>query len=426
MQPASPWRLPIATAVLLALLAVAYWPGLSGPFMFDDHVNLDVLGTYGRIVDLKRLLFYVTSGTADPTGRPIALLTFLLDAHQWPADPFPFKRTNLLLHLLNTTLLAGVIAVLQAAWQRRRPDRSTSRWAPLAAAILWGAHPFFVSTTLYVVQREAMLPMTFLLLAILAWRSAVAAFERQRHVAGWSWATIGFGGMTLLAGLSKANGFLTPLLTGLAYAWFLRPIDTVHRRQADRAALLCLGLPSLLLLAYLGQLAWNLWPLAQLPGRDWTLPQRLLSEPRALWSYLAKLGLPRAGGGGLFVEDFQASTGWWQPATTPWAMLGLVLATGVAIAGRRRIPIASFAWLFFLLAHLMESSVVPLELYFEHRNYLAASMLGWPIAHSLLQPGAYRRYGIALLGLLVAALLLLTHERAIAWGNPQLFSELSA
>ncbi len=41
------------------------------------------------------------------------------------------------------------------------------------------------------------------------------------------------------------------------------------------------------------------------------------------------------------------------------------------MAWRRRYPLFALAVLWYLAAHLIESTVVPLELYFEHRNYLA-------------------------------------------------------
>lgn len=430
------WVITTAAALLLLLIAWAYWPGLSGPFLFDDYGNLDVLGAYGRIHDGRSLLFYLTAGNADPLGRPLALLSFLLDARSWPADPWPFKRTNLILHLCNTLLLGMATARLQCGLQRRRPDLGLSPWTPLAAAGFWGAHPFFVSTTLYVVQREAMLPMASMLLALLAWDHATRCFESRHQRTGWAWALLGFGGATVLAGLSKANGLLAPMLVGLAYVWFLRiPTPQSHRiaahrwrylPPADRAAALCLGLPSLLLFAYVLHVAWQLWALPQLPGRDWTLPQRLLSEPRALWTYLGHLALPRAGGGGVFVEGFTTSRGWLDPVTTLPAFMALVASAAAAIALRRRIPIASFAWLFFLCGHLLESTTIPLELYFEHRNYLPAMFLGWPLAQALLRPGAYPRYRSVFAALLVASLLLLSHQRAITWGNPQLLGALSA
>jgi hypothetical protein len=413
----------------LALLTWAYWPGLSGPFLLDDYGNLDVLGAHGRIDNWRTFLYFLTSGNADPTGRPIALLTFLLDANTWPAAPWPFKRTNLILHLLNTALLSLTLSRLQEGLHRWRQDISVSSWTPLLAALLWGAHPFFVSTTLYVVQREAMLPMTFILLALLAWDRAVLQFGRGRAGAGWSWALLGFGTATLLAGLSKANGFLAPLLTGLAYLFFLRrPTDppTKKHTPVERAAILCLAVPSVMLLGYLIHVAWQLWPLPILGGRDWTLPERLLSEPRALWTYMGRLVLPRAGGGGVYVDDFITSHSCVDPATTLPALLALGASLVAAIALRRRFPIASFAWLFFLGGHLLESSTIPLELYFEHRNYLPAAFFGWPLAHTLLRPGMYPRYRATSAGLLVATLLLLSHQRAEMWGDPALLGAISA
>jgi tetratricopeptide (TPR) repeat protein len=430
MISASRWTVGAVVCMAAALIAWAYWPGLAGPFLFDDYGNLDEIGAFGPPDRWPGLLYYLTSGQADPTGRPVALLSFLLDAREWPAEPWPFKRTNLVLHLLNTALLAWVVTRLQAGAQQRQPRLQTSAWTPVVAAALWGAHPFFVSTTLYVVQREAMLPMTFVLLALLAWDRTVQQFVRGRPHAAWAWAIVGMGGATVLAGLSKANGFLTPLLVGLAYCWFLRPADnaagSTQRRRMDTAAAICLGLPSLLLLAYLLLVAWQTWSLPQLTARDWSLPERLLSQPRALWSYVAQLALPRAGGGGVYVDDFAASRGWLDPVTTLPAILALAASVVAAVRLRVRFPIACFSWLFFLAAHLLESSVIGLELYFEHRNYLPALFLGWPIAHALSRPGVYRVPRASLLAVVAAGLLLLTHQRALVWGDPALLGALSA
>jgi hypothetical protein len=286
-----------------------------------------------------------------------------------------------------------------------------------------------VSTTLYVVQREAMLPMVFVLLALMTWERSVLAFGHRRDRVGWTWAIVGMGGATLLAGFSKANGFLTPLLVGLAYLWFLRPrmpFSPGRLPAMDRAALLCLALPSLLVLTYLVHLGWQLWSVPQLQGRDWTLPERLLSEPRALWSYVLRMALPRAGGGGVFVDDFATSHGWLDPLTTLPALVALMASVIAGIASRRRYPVISFAWLFFLAAHLLESTTIPLELYFEHRNYLPAVFLGWPIAHAVLRPGNYRRSRAVLAAVIVCGLLLLTRQRAEIWGNEALLTALSA
>ncbi|MCY0536413.1 hypothetical protein, partial [Klebsiella pneumoniae] len=44
--------------------------------------------------------------------------------------------------------------------------------------------------------------------------------------------------------------------------------------------------------------------------------------------------------------------------------------TGASLAARKRAPSIPAGWFFFLVAHLVESSFLPLEMYYEHRNYL--------------------------------------------------------
>ncbi len=108
----------------------------------------------------------MTSGAADPTGRPLALLSFLIDANDWPADPYPFKRTSVLLHLINGALLCALLRNLGRAIGK--PEAQVKSAALLGAGF-WLLHPLFVSTTLYIVQREAMLPTLFILIGLLGY-----------------------------------------------------------------------------------------------------------------------------------------------------------------------------------------------------------------------------------------------------------------
>src|SRR5688500_18346788 len=104
-----PW---LGLALLLFSAWLAYRPGLAGGFLFDDFINLPALGAMGPVDDWPTFWRYLTSGTADPTGRPLALLSFLADARDWPADPAPFLRSNVLLHLLNGSLLFLLLRAL--------------------------------------------------------------------------------------------------------------------------------------------------------------------------------------------------------------------------------------------------------------------------------------------------------------------------
>src|ERR1051325_8574616 len=87
-------------AIALLATALAYWPALRGPFLFDDLRNLPLLARAGGIVDWPTFALWTFGGTAGGFGRPLAMATFLLNDVGWPSDPWSFKYTNLMLHLL--------------------------------------------------------------------------------------------------------------------------------------------------------------------------------------------------------------------------------------------------------------------------------------------------------------------------------------
>ncbi|HEX7129092.1 MAG TPA: tetratricopeptide repeat protein [Rhodanobacteraceae bacterium] len=407
----------VALALLLAAGWFAYHPGLSGDFLFDDFGNLPAIGATGPIDHWATFWRYITSGTADPTGRPLTLLSFLLDARDWPASPRPFKITNVLLHLLNGALLATVLLRLGRAL---RLEETRARMAALFGTGAWLLHPLLVSTTLYIVQREAMLPATFVLIGLYGWMASRDAFGQGHVRRGFAGMLLSAWGCTLLATLSKANGALLPLLL-LLVEWIVlapsRPMPTPaagHRLR--RAVWILLALPTALLAA---------WLLLGIPGqvrgarevRDWTMGQRLLTEPRVIVDYLRLLFVPHAHSSGLFNDAFPVSTGWLHPGSTLPCVLAVLALIGAGFALRRRAPAVALALLFYFAAQLLESGWIPLELYYEHRNYLPSMLLFWPIGIGLGTPGALRW----LRGLVAAAILVwlasLTLQRASLWGN---------
>ena len=418
-------RCALALVALLALAFVVYWPGRHGAFLFDDFSNLATLGAYGPIDRWWKVVAFLTSGFAGPTGRPLALATFLLDARNWPAAPEAFKLSNVALHLLNAALLTGLLAALGRAL-------GVERWRAAAAAVLaaglWLLDPFWVSTTLYVVQRMAMLAATFVIAGLWGYAHGRSVLHAGRRRAGYLWMSTALALGTVLATLSKENGALLPLL-----AWVLEA--TVFDRYGTARETLGRGflrwrrvfivLPALLLLGYLASSLPALLH-GSYQGRDFTPGQRLLTEGRVLWTYLRDLWLPRAHDGGLFHDDFTVSHGLLSPATTLFAWLGIAALLVFSMRARR----ARTDWLaasaaaigFFFAGHLIESTWLQLELVFEHRSYLPAILMFWPLALALLR-GARDRAGrwrwptwlaLALLALFATQ----TARRAATWGAP--------
>ena len=422
------WLL-FALIAVLVLAGFAYAPGLHGGFLFDDFVNLDALGSTGRVHDWPTFLRYITSGSADPTGRPLAMLSFLLDARDWPAAAGPFLRTNVLIHLINVALLFALLRQLGrrlAGGTDPSPDALATRtllsdFAALFGAGLWALHPLFVSTTLYIVQREAMLAATFTVLGLLAWGHGRNQVQyAPRAAAAWMLGGIGLG--TVLATLCKANGALLPLL-----AWVLESTvyrDEVESTLAKRLRWLLLVLPGVLVCGYLLSLL-SQWSLA-LDSRPWTIGQRVLTEPRVLIDYLRLLVVPRVLSTGVYNDSYPWSTDWLHPATTLPALLAVLVMVIACIVLRRRIPTLAAALLFFFAGQLLESTTLPLELYFEHRNYLPSMLLGWPLAFAVVRWHATAGVRAGIAAALLAALAVITWQRAALWADQPRMARLWA
>lgn len=406
-------------AAVLATTWVAYAPGLRGGFLFDDFANLPSLGATGPVHNWPAFWRYITSGNADPTGRPVTLLSFLLDARDWPADPFPFKRTNLILHLLNGTLLAVLLTKL-GGYIGAQPRRT--RIAAIFGSAIWLLHPLLVSTTLYIVQREAMLPATFVMLGLMVWLHGRDELARGHLSTGTLWSTAGIAVFTLLGTLAKANGVLLPvfiLLVDFVVLAPRHPILVDRTRRAHRLIMsMFAGLPAAAIFLYLIWTAVHSVPVGGDSGfRPWTIAQRLMTEPRILFDYLGLLWLPRPYSSGLFNDQYVASTSLWHPVTTLPALLAIVALIVFAWRARRERPALALAILFFFAGHLIESTSIPLELYFEHRNYVPALLMFWPLGLWLSDFRKLRAVKSVLLVGLPLALAGVTHASASVWGD---------
>ena len=318
-------------------------------------------------------------GHTGPTGRPLSLLSFLLDGNNWPTDAWPFKRTNLVIHLFNGALL-GVVTfqILHLVGI----DKHRSQWLALLSAACWLLHPFLVSTTLYVVQRMAQLSTMFIFLGIIFYlrgRGLVA----QRPAKAYATMSLALGLGTFLAMISKENGILLPLLVAvLEFTLVAGQKQHVAPLNRTWAAVFLLA-PTLVVVSYLAMIALTVDFFNAIPPRDFSTYERLLTESRVLADYLQHWFLPKLFTAGVFQDHFLISSGFLTPLSTALSMVFHVSLISVGVVKRHKWPLFSFAVLFFYASHLLESTVVNLELYFEHRNYLAAAFLYLPLMAGL-------------------------------------------
>lgn len=405
------WQLKYFALFLLPVLF--YSPGITGTFLFDDYATLSQMGQWTSINTFDKWSEFVFGGYAGPTGRPVALMSFTLNGQTWPADPLPFLITNIAIHCINTLLLLCVLMrVFQCA------NLQSAQWFALVVTAIWSLHPSQVSTVLYVVQRMAMLALMFNLCSILVYlrlREAWLAFKLKSA----SVYLFIFIVCAILAVCSKENAALLPLQLLLIECLFnySRGVDSQKRLRIFRW-----------LLVYLPAAVVTVYLIKYLPSyrqtdvggiRDFTPWQRQLTEFRVLWEYISLFIMPKTQTSGVYHDGYLISKGFLQPINTLFTFVFHAICLVAAYLVRKRWPLIFFGVYWFYFNHLVESSVIQLEIKFEHRNYVPSIGLSVLLAYLLVSLPITKYIRVGLLALIATLLAVATFSRASLWGNPQ-------
>ena len=243
-------------------------------------------------------------------------------------------------------------------------DTGQARATGLLAAGIWMVHPLQVSTVLYSVQRMAQLSALFMVLALLVCLRLVQDRDETLTRGRALLAAAGFWMLTLLAVLSKENGILAPVL--LLAIWLSLPVVTRRMFTADNARRILFALTGWLPVAAGAVLALFLlnWIAAGYASREFTLVERVLTQPYVLAQYLQSILVPDYRHMGLYLDDIPVRGA---ADYLAWLLLSVTLALPVlALALRHRAPVLCFAVLWFYACHTLESTIIPLEMAFEH------------------------------------------------------------
>lgn len=407
----------LALLALLGLGWMLFAPGLGGDFVFDDFPNLKGLDAINQDPGISTALRYILDGAASTVGRPVSLASFALQHDSWRANPADFIRVNILLHLLNAVLLyACLLRLLPLAGFRGRTGL-----VALATVALWLVSPLQAGAVLYVVQRMTLLAGTFMLFGLLLYLHGRERLIGAGVRSGLLLMTLGVGVALGPGVLSKENAVLFPLLILVAEWTVLR--NLARPQTWTTWAWIFLGLPLAALAVYLLQRLPA--DLATTSYLGVTTPERLLSEPRILFIYLKKFLLPPLYGMRIMYDDLEVSRGLLSPWTTAAALAGGLALIVAAVATRRTAPVLAFAVFWFLGNHLLESSFIPLELAFDHRNYLAvagvALGLCWGIDRAAGHAALHRLRPVLGLGagLYLAFNCVALWQNASLWGKPE-------
>lgn len=424
----------ILLTVVIFLCIGAYAPGLSGPWIFDDYTNI-IYNSYLRVenLDLSSLYQAAFSFESGPLRRPVSMFSFALNYYfaGGLGNSTPFKITNLAIHLINSllvfwlaTLVFSRLRELPGAKTRYAiPSNRTACFLGACVALAWSVHPIQLTSVLYVVQRMTELAATFTLLGLISYFHGrkLKADKKAMKVLLIYMAPAMFG---VLGIFSKENAALLPLFI-VIFEFFLfhnkwpwRFWTTITAWQKKIIA----GLVVLSLMVTL--LAGILYSLPLYESRDFTLQERLLTEPRVLFFYISLFFAPAISRLGHQHDNIVVSSSILAPWTTLPSVLGILALIFAGFYYRRTNPLASLGLLWFFAGHLIESTFYPLEIAHEHRNYLPS--LGFALGvTSLLADRSLHKHRSRLVwitfSIFVFMLTTVTFLRATQWSDHNSF-----
>ena len=354
---------------MAGLVVLIYSNTLQVPFLLDDLPNIEENPHL-------RLSGFSLAGLREAwlegflPRRPVANVSFALNYAVHGYALAGYHWVNLLIHV-GTGL--GLYALLKATLGLPLPRlsrRALSGWVPLLTVLFWLVHPVQTQSVTYIVQRMNSLASLFYVLSL--W-----CYVRGRLSMGlgsrWGWV----GGCVLagVLGLGCKEIVATLPFFIFLYEWyFFQGLSGGWLRRYG-------GVFGGVLILLLGLVWWYFGGhlmealLAGYAGRDFSLGERLLTEFRVVVFYLGLLLFPHPSRLNLD-HDFAVSHSWLEPWTTlPAVGLVLGLVVVAVVLARRGERLLSFCLLWFLGNLLMESSVIGLELVFEHRLYLPSMLL---------------------------------------------------
>ena len=398
---------PLVFPLLLILSYFIYSPGLDADFIFDDSVNLN------KFVDI-RVGFDGLWQFFRHTERPLSFLSFMMNDNVWPSTADAFLKTNLLLHILCFCLLASCIILIgkNLEW-----NKSKRELIAIYSAFIWLMHPLFVSTTLYVIQRMTILSAIFVLLSLICYLYGRYHLINNSNK-GWKWLIIATPFCGIMGLLCKENAALIPfylLVFECTLFYKKQPNHKYYRLWKS----VYIYLPILIIFASVF-IFLDTW-FINYYLREFNLIERLMTQANILIYYLFLIIIPKSSTNGLHYENYPISTSVIEPLTTLPAIILIIGLLCFSIFYRKKYPVISFAFLFYFAGHLMESTIIALELYFEHRNYFPSMMLFFAFTYYLSI--FYRKYkkGVMIIAFgTMISLSSLTYARASLWGNPLL------
>jgi len=356
----------IAIALIAGVALVAYSNTFHVPFHFDDRPNIvenpNVQFTVLTWDRLERLI----KNTYKVTIRVFSYFTFALNYYFGGFNVFGYHLVNFFIHIASGIFLYWFLMLTFNLPSLKEKYGPISYKVALFSSLIFISHPIQTQSVTYIVQRMASMAGMFYLLSFILYIKGRLSTGVPR--------VFYFGGTVLsylLGVFSKENVAILPLFIVLYEFYFFQNFDLSPRGKRILFALI----GSLLVLGAFGFVLWGKryidLTIEGFQDRPFTMLERVLTQPRVVLYYVTLLVFPHPSRFNLDY-DFPISKTLLNPPTTLISILIIAGLIGYSIWTAKKRPVLSFCILWYFGNLVIESSIFPLEMVYEHRLYLPA------------------------------------------------------
>jgi hypothetical protein len=356
----------IAIGLIIGVAFVAYSNTFHAPFQFDDRPNIvSNPNIQIKVFTWDRLERFIKN-TYKESIRVFSYFTLALNYYFGGLNVFGYHVVNFVVHVAAGIFLYWFLILTFNLSSLKEKYGPISYKAALLSSLIFISHPIQTQSVTYIVQRMASMGAMFYLLSMVLYTKGRLSSGRTRVFC--------FGGLTLsylLGVFSKENIAILPLFIALYEFYFFQNLDLGPRGK--KVAFILLGI--LIILGTFGLIIWGERYFNDIiegyRTRSFTMGERVLTQFRVVLYYLTLLVFPLPSRLNLDY-DFPVSKTILDPPTTLISVLIVAGLIGYSFWTAKKRPVLSFCILWYFGNLVIESSIFPLEMVFEHRLYLPA------------------------------------------------------
>jgi tetratricopeptide (TPR) repeat protein len=424
--------LPITCFAVLGFLI--YFNTFDAPFVFDD-INAITDNSSIRMQEITASNI-IDAAFGLSKNRPLPRLSFAFNYYFGHYNPAGYHLVNIIIHFINGILLffflklTFIIIKPQGSF---KPKSTFSHiyWISFFTTLIWLVHPLQTQSVTYIVQRMNSMAAMFFLLSLLFYAKGRIshikasddsatdndqATRKKRLKNSYLW-FFGCGLAGIFALGSKENAVTLPIVIFFYEWYFFQDLSPKWFKSSLKYIIAAAIIFAAVAFLYLGtDPLEKINKLRDFSHGEFTLAERAWTQTRVVVYYLSLIFFPHPSRLNLDY-DFPLSYSLFNPITTLFSLILIIGLIALAFYLAKKERLISFCILWFFGNLVIESSVIPLAIIFEHRTYLPA-MLVCLIPVILIY--RYIRFDWLKIGLpivLIAGLSVWTYQRNRIWKN---------